>query len=140
MGSMDDFLLDANKLKEGVRVPLRNKDGGISNDYIMVRWEWGDEVRASIDKLKRILADKFTQVKPGLDAKKRKQILAKNKTFADESVLNCRVALVASWSFTQKPTKANVLKFLKLRPDIGERIDIAAANTKLFFPTGGENL
>ena len=122
MSSMNDHCLDSGKLKKGVKLPLFNMDGGISDDFIMVRWAWTDEVRAAMDELKRDMRQRFADEKD---------------PDSDGLVLDGIVAQVAGWSFKEKATKTNVRKFLKSRPDIAERIDILSANTKVFFTDSG---
>ena len=124
MGSMNDHCLDAGKVKKGVKLPLFNPDGGISEDFIMVRWGWSDEVRAVTDQIKRDMRQKYAD---------EKVIDSTNE------LLDGIVAQVAGWSFKEKATKTNVRKFLSGRRDIAERIDILSANTKLFFTDSGES-
>ncbi len=133
MGSFKDHLPDQKKVSSGVRMPLFNQDGGISSDYLMVRWVWDDKVRAALDNLKRQGQKRIVQIKPGMSAKDKKAAEVKNKAIADELVMDGFVAQIAGWSFDEKPTKANLLSFLKSRPDIAERVDHTAAQTKLFF-------
>ena len=121
MSSMNDHCLDSSKVKKGVKLPLFNRDGGISKDFILVRWAWTDEVRAVMDQLKRDMRQKF----------------ADDEKPDDGLILEGIVAQVVGWSFKEKATKANVRKFLKSRPDIAERVDILSANTKLFFTDSG---
>lgn len=137
MGSFKEFCPDADKVKSGVRLPLFNADGGISKDYIMVRWAWDDSVRAAMDALRRNAEKQIVQIKPGMDAKAKKEAEAKNEQTMSALVLEGIVSQVAGWSFEEKPTKANVLEFLKARPDLAERIDTASANNKLFFTKSG---
>ena len=122
-----DYYLDKEKRKTGIKMPLFNLDGGISEDYIMVRWSWEDEVRVALDGLKKEMREKFAD-----DA----------DPDAAELIRQGIAAQVVSWggpSFNKKATNGNVLEFLKERPDIAERIDILAGNTKLFFTDSGES-
>jgi hypothetical protein len=122
-----DYYLDKEKRKNGVRMPLFKPDGGISEDYIMVRWAWSDEVRAVMDQLKKDMRVKFAD---------------DGDPDADALILDGIVSQVASWggpSFDKKATKSNVRAFLKERPDIADRIDTLSANTKLFFTDSGKS-
>jgi len=122
MSSFNDHCLDDDKLKHGVKLPLFDRDGGISEDYVMVRWAWDDKVRAAMDVLRR-------------DMRK-----AHGKDDNTEELTREGIASqVAGWSFSEKPTKANIRKFLKSRPDVAERIDVLSANTKVFFTDSGES-
>ncbi|GAG45510.1 unnamed protein product, partial [marine sediment metagenome] len=53
MSSFKDHFLDGTKAKEGVKLPLFDRNGGVSEDFLMVRWVWDDKVRAALDNLKR---------------------------------------------------------------------------------------
>lgn len=141
MSSMNDYLLDDDKLENGVKMPLFNRDGGISDDFIMVRWAHDDKVRAALDNMQRDLTKKLTAITPelGASAKQRREAEKKTTAMTAESVLDTQCTLVVSWSFSEKCIKANIRKFLKSRPDIAERIDIAAAKTKLFFGPSGKS-
>ncbi len=124
MGSFKNHCLDDKKLKQGVKLPLFDKDGGISDDYIMVRWAWDDKVRAVMDDLKRDLHIKYN---------------ADAKADASDMILDAITAQVAGWSFSEKATKSNVRKFLKARPDIADKIDTLSAQTKRFFTNSGKS-
>lgn len=137
MSSMNDHMLDADKLKSGVRLPLFDKDGGISSDFLMVRWTWDDKVRAAMENLKREGRSRIVAVKPGMDKKQQKAVEVKNQVISDELVLEGMAEQVSGWSFDEKMTKANLKAFLKARPDIADRVDTLAANTKLFFTDSG---
>ena len=141
MGSMNDHCLDAEKLKKGVRLPLFKPDGGISDDYIMVRWAWDDKVRAVMDDMERDLTQKVMAASPTLEmnAKQKRAAEKKVKELSAESVLETQCSLVLGWSFSENCTKANVRKLLKSRPDIANRIDVASAKTNLFFPNSGKS-
>lgn len=137
MSSFKDHFLDSTKVKEGVKMPLFDMDGGVSEDYLMVRWVWGDKVRAALDNLRREGQKRITQIRPDMTPEAKAKAEAKNKAISDELVLDGFVAQVAGWSFDEKPTKANLLAFIKARPDVAERIDTVAATTKLFFTDSG---
>ena len=141
MSSMNDHLLDDDKLKHGVKVPLFNRDGGISKDFIMVRWAYDDKVRAAMDNMERELTKNITALAPDISAtaKQKRESEKEVAALTAKSVLETRCSLVISWSFSEKCTKANVHKLLKSRPDIAERVDIAAAKTKRFFGNSGKS-
>ena len=138
MGSMNDHCLDAGKLEKGVKMPLFTPDGGISDDYIMVRWEWEDAPRVVLDEARRQLAKALIQITPDMSPAKKKAAIEKNKVATDALVLDSRCSQVISWSFSEKCTKTNVRKFLNQRPDIADRIGDTGANTKLFFTDSGK--
>jgi len=123
MSSMNDYCLDEGKLKSGVKLSLFNRDGSLSDDYVMVRWAWDDKVKAAMDTLRRDM----------LKAKGSKE--DKTEELTREGI----ISQVVSWSFTEKPTKTNIRKFLKSRPDVAERIDELSANTKVFFTDSGKS-
>ncbi len=117
-----DYYLDKEKKKSGVRMPLFAPDGSLSQDFIMVKWAWCDEIRAVQNDLKREMRQKFAN---------------DEKADPDAAILDGIVAMVAGWSFKEKATPTRVRAFLNERPDIAERIDILSANTKLFFTSSG---
>jgi hypothetical protein len=120
-----DYYLDKEKRKNGIKMSLFNTDGSESKDFIMVRWSWSDETRAVMDKLKKDMREQF----------------ADDQTPDTAEFIRLGIAAeVAGWggpSFDKKATNGNVIEFLTERPDIAERIDILAGNTKLFFTDSG---
>ena len=139
MSSFKDHCPDAAKVKNGVRMPLFDKDGGITKDYVMVRWSWDDKVRAALDVIKREGQKRIIQIKPGMDAKTKKAAEESNENVEKELIAEGRVSQVAGWSFEEKLTKANVQAFLQSRPDVAERIDTTSATNKLFFTDSGKS-
>ena len=115
--------LDPVKKKKGVRMPLLNPDGSFSDDFIMVRWAWCDEMRAAKTRLKREMRQKFTE---GVMSDEDSQAIV------DEGI----VIEVAGWggpSFKHKATKKAVREFFQERPDVAELVDKVSGNTELFF-------
>jgi hypothetical protein len=122
MASFKELFLDEKKVRNGVKMSLFNRDGGISKEWLMIKWSWSDEVRATLDELKRQGEDEYSK-----DGK------INTKPLIIEGIL----AHIASWSYDEKLTKANLRMLLKARPDLADRIDSFAANTKLFFTDSG---
>ena len=139
MSSFKDHCPDAAKVKNGVKMPLFDKDGGVSKDWVMVRWSWDDKVRAALDVIKREGQKRIIHITPGMDAKTRKAAEESNENVEKELIAEGRVSQVASWSFEEKLTKANVQAFLQARPDVAERIDTVSATNKLFFTDSGKS-
>ena len=139
MSSFKDHCLDEGKVKSGVKLPLFNRDGSLSDDYIMVRWSWSDNVRAVMDDMRRDLFDRLVNVTAEMTDKQKREATQENERITTMAVLDTRCAQVAGWSFSEKPTKANVTNFLKSRPDTAERIDVLSAKTKRFFTDSGES-
>ena len=135
MTSFKDHCPDAKKIKSGVRLPLYDIDGGISPDYLMVRWRWDDKVRSALDNLQREGQKRIVMIKPGMKDKKKAE--ASNEALTRELILEGVASQVAGWSFDEKLTKANVIDFLQSRPDVADRIDTTAATSKLFFTNSG---
>ena len=139
MSSYKSHCPDPAKIKAGVKLPLFDSDGGLSSDYLMVRWIWDDKVRAALDNLSREGKKQLVQVRPDMQAKARKDAEAKNAEVIDRLTQENFVELVAGWSFDEKPTQTNLLAFFKARPDVAKRVDAVASNTKLFFMSSGES-
>ena len=139
MASFKDHLPDPDKVEKGVRMPLFDLDGGISDDFIMVRWAWDNHVRAALDNLKREGQKRITQILPEMNKKAKLEAEAQNEAVEKELIVEGRVSQVVSWSFSEKPTKPNVIAFLQSRPDIAERIDTISATNKLFFTDSGKS-
>lgn len=139
MSSFKDHVLDPDKTSGGVRLPLFDADGNISSDYLLVRWSWDDKVRAALDELKRKGLKGIVQITPDMSAKSKSGAEATNKALQARLLLDGIVAQIAGWSFDEKPTKKNIIAFIKSRPDIAERVDIASANNKLFFGVSGKS-
>jgi hypothetical protein len=137
MTSYKTHLPDAKKVKDGIKMPLLNPDGSDSGDYLMVRWVWDDAVRAALDNLKREGHKRLVPIPPTMTGKARKDAEAKNKTISEELIMEGFVAQVAGWSFDEKPTKANLVDFLKARPDVADRVDTVASTSKYFFSNSG---
>ena len=120
----EDYYLDSDKRSEGVKLPLVDREGDLSGDFIMVRWAWSDDVRNVMDNLKRDM---------------RKKYASETDIDADDYILEGIIAQVAGWSFDDKCAEKDVREFLIERPDIAERIDTVSANTKLFFMDSGKS-
>jgi hypothetical protein len=124
----EGYSLDKSKVEDGVRLPLRDAEGGLSEDYIMVRWAWTDTVRNALDELERNVTVAISAgAKPNIREKIRQGI----------------VSMVASWhgpGFEGKEcTPENVLAFLEARPDIADKIDRTSMETKRFFTSSGQS-
>lgn len=139
MSSFKDDCPDPDKVNNGVKMPLLNRDGGISEDYIMVRWLWSDEVRAALDNLERQGQKEITRITEDMTAKQKKAAQESNDEVSARLILEGRVAQVAGWSFDEKPTATNIKAYLKSRPDVAKRVDVIADTNKLFFTDSGKS-
>jgi hypothetical protein len=128
----DKYTLDREKVTTGVRLPLFDLEGNMTDDYLMVRWSWTDEVRSKLDQLQREMQEAIIAERSGTE-------MAKAEVPATRELIRKGIAVqVASWhgpTFDNVPcTEQNVIEFLRLRPDIADRIDLVSSNTRLFFP------
>jgi hypothetical protein len=139
MSSFKDYTLDVEKTNKGVKLPLFDREGNMSEDYIMVRWVFDDEVRAALADIERKGHKLIVPVTSDMSEADKKDAMEKNDAHRDILVADGMVSQVAGWSFSEKPTKANVKEFLKTRPDIAQRIDTVASSTNLFFGNSDES-
>ena len=115
---IEDFYLDQEKVTSGVRVALTDREGKLTDDWLMVRSGHSDEVRAAMDLQKREM---------------RERIAAKISDNRD-LFLEVQIALIASWSFDAKCTVKSKREFLTRAPHIADQIDTISGNVRLFFP------
>jgi hypothetical protein len=119
MTSMVRYMLDEDRLTEGVQLPLFDRDGELTDDWIRVR---------------SMHCDEFQQAMEDGQADMRKN----GSESVKEWTLKAQICLVAAWSFEEDCTPENVEKFLILAPHIAKRVDKAAGNNSLFFPESGK--
>lgn len=115
MTSMIDFMLDEERVASGIRLPLYDKDGNITDDWIQVRSMHSDEFQQALE-----FAQEHIRKDPSTDVEAVK--------------LDAQIALIAGWSFDEECNIENTRQFMKAAPHIAERIDKAAGNNALFFP------
>jgi hypothetical protein len=117
MTSMVNYMLDGDRLREGVKLPLFDRQGNPSDDWIKVRSMHCEEFQMVMESAQ--------------------QELRKGDGDQKELTLKAQVQLVADWSFDEECNAENVRNFLVLAPHIASRIDKAAGNNALFFPDRG---
>ena len=119
MSSMVSYMLDRDRLQEGIRLPLHDPQGQLTDDWIQVRSMHSKEFEAVMEEAE--------------------EKLRKGSANQETLTLTAQVALVAGWSFDEKCNKSNIRKFLVSAPHIAKRIDRAAGNNALFFPDRGKS-
>lgn len=107
---------------EGKKVPLYLPNGEKSDHWLIVRGVDSDEFKLAESKAKRN-AINLAQIE---DENERIEAV---RTTELESI----AALIANWSFNQKCTPDNVVKFLREAPQIADMVNRYAANRKGFF-------
>lgn len=116
MASFLDFVLDTDRISEGVKLPLYDKNGKKTDQWLCIRSMYSDEFRASMEQQTAALKRDPTSDVAELE-------------------LAAQITLVASWSFDEECSPENIKAFLEQAPHIADRIDKAAGNNALFFPT-----
>ena len=139
MSSFKAYCPDQAKIDRGVKLLLTDEVGNISKDFLMVRWYWHDTVRAALDNLKREGRERLVQIKPEMSAKAKADADAGNKAIETELIREGIASQIVGWSFDEEASKENVIEFLKQRPDVANRVDTTAAETKLFFSRRGKS-
>jgi hypothetical protein len=133
MSSFKDYALDAEKTNNGVKLPLFDRDGEMSEDYIMVRWVYDDTVRAALSDLERKAGKLIIPVTSEMNKKEREKAENANEITKETLIADGMVSQVAGWSFEEESSPENIKDFLSTRPDISTRIDNVASSTNLFF-------
>lgn len=123
MSGLSDFFT-REKANDGIEVPLYLPDGSESEHKLTIR---------GVD------SDAFRQAET--DAKRRAMQDAADGKEPDENDgrLNLLVPLVASWTFDEPCTAANVRQLLKEAPQIADAIDRIAVRRSLFFAARPSN-
>lgn len=139
MSSFKDYALDAEKSHNGVKLPLFDRNGELSGDYLMIRWVYDDDVRAALSDIERQGRKLIIPVTSEMTKKEREKAEANNEKVKSELIAKGMVSQVASWSFEEEATPENIKEFLSSRPDLASRIDTIASSTNLFFGVSEES-
>lgn len=131
---MEEFFTRENA-NNGIEFPLFTPDGQKSEHTMKVLGVDSDEFQAAELREKRKVMGLESEAR-GLPEGSRDGFFA---TKQKESELEILAALISSWSFKQKCTHANKIKFLKNAPQIADQINKVAVNRKLFFANGQDS-
>jgi hypothetical protein len=116
MSSVKDYYLDEQKLDEGVRLPLRDKDNRLTADWLQVRYAYSDSYHAAVTAAMR------AEYVPG-------------ESVADtEMEHRFRHLLVTGWSFDEPCTPDEVKAFFRRNPRVAAAVVETSMRTGLFFP------
>lgn len=107
---------------EGVNLPLYHPDGTLSEHYFVVRGIDSDHFRQAEAAAKR----KAVEIAQIENEQERAEAVR-------ETELKCIAALIASWSFPEPCTIANVVNFLREAPQIADMVNRFAARRAEFF-------
>ena len=118
---MDEFFT-REIANEGRRVDLVHPDGTPSEHWLQIRGMDADAFKIAETGAKREAVE-ISQID---DDKKRAVAIA-------DVELKTIAALIADWSFDQKCTSKEVVKFLREAPQIAEMVNRYAARRSLFF-------
>jgi len=121
MSSMQDFFT-RQKAREGIKFPLTLPDGTDSEHWITVRGVDSDEFRLAENKAKRSAMSLLD-----LDDENERSAAIR------KAELECITSLIASWSFEEECTFANVLNFLTEAPHISDAVNRLAARRQNYF-------
>ena len=131
--SIEDFYT-ADEADEGIKLPLYDKYGNETDEWLMVRGMDSEAFRnAKLDADRKSLM----LVSEDDDIKRRTEILQIKKELT--------AVLVIGWSdgfhdsFGEVPTVESVCKFFDKAPQIMDRIDQVAGNRRLFFSMKQKN-
>lgn len=120
-------LLDRNTLdpaNAGKRLRIYNPDGTPTEDWLQVRHIWSDAFQLANDKevaaIREVMLANPDDVSM-LDEAKR------------EGQLRVWASLVSDWSDDEPCSAENIIKFLRKNPDVGQKIDKFAADSRRFF-------
>lgn len=112
------------RANEGVRLTLQSPDGNDTDHWLQVRHTWSDAFELAHEVEMARLQDAV------LAAKGDKAKVAKAKL---DSKYRVMAALVAGWSFDEECTPEAVEAFLRAAPQLCDRLDRFAADSKSFF-------
>jgi hypothetical protein len=115
MTSMKEFMLDMERVSDGIKLPLFDRDGNLTDHWIQVRSMYCDE---------------FQKLKESAKAKYRANPDAETE---DEAVISGLCELVADWSFEEECNPVNVRAYLDAAPHIADQIDRLAGKHGAFF-------
>lgn len=115
------------RANEGVRLTLQSLDGKDTDHWLQVRHTWSDAFELAHEVEMARLQDAV------LAAKGDKAKVAKAKL---DSKYRVMAALVAGWSFEEECTPEAVEAFLRAAPQLCDKLDRFAADSKGFFGTG----
>jgi len=126
-----DLFKTRDKANEGIKVDLVAPDGSKTDHWIVVRSQLSDHFREAYKSALQEAARISSLNAPGTETAGQKQVA----DVIRERLVDCQAALVASWSFEEECTPANVRQFLIDAPQIADMVDrTAAANARFFAP------
>lgn len=128
------------QVEGGIELPIMFPNGKPSKDWVRIRSTLSrtfKRVQAEINRRALSRATKYSQVS---DPKERLKNEEEEKEIHDEESRELLAALIVDWSFEQPCTKTNKMHFLKMAPQVAEKIDIAATQQSRFFTPPSEDL
>ena len=125
--SMSDFNI-TDKSEQGIKMKLTLPDGTETEHFLMVRGADSPTFKRAQARTQRKNLDllKLQNGSKKLDAG---AVAEKQAAHQTELV----AVLVVGWSFDQKPTKENIVDWLKTAPQIQEQVDQVAGDRTNFF-------
>lgn len=106
----------------GVKFPLQNAAGLLTEHWLLIRGVDSDEFRAA-DRIAR---------RENVRVAAMDDVAARDKAF-DEIRRKLIASLVAGWSFSKPCTPENIVEFLREAPQLEASIDTVATKRALFF-------
>lgn len=115
---------------DGVRMPLFDKRGRLTSEWILVRGIDSAEYRTAHDAFHRMLVRLVTAVRAqGSDA----MLSPESDAQREAADLAEKAALVAGWSLEGECTQAAILELLDKAPYVGDQIVAFATDRDGFF-------
>lgn len=114
------------KANEGRKLPLHAPDGSPTDEWLVVRHVWSDDFQKAEEAAMRQARETIMGL--GKDAKP--------EAVADvqrESRISLLASLIAGWSFDAECTPESAAEFLTQAPQIADKINDFAADSKAFF-------
>lgn len=115
------------RANEGVRLTLQTPDGEDTDHWLQVRHTWSDAFEIASEVEAARLQDAV------LAAKGDKAKIAAAKL---DSKYRIMAALVSGWSFEEECTPEAVEAFLRAAPQLCDKLDRFAVDSKAFFGNG----
>ena len=114
MASFLDYCLDKDRLENGTKLMLKDPDGKPNGEWLKVYYMHTNQFQSAMEATAKRMNEDSDYTK-------------------DDAALDIHVATVASWSFDEECTPENVKLYLQGDPETEARIDLVAADKRLFF-------
>lgn len=120
------------KANEGRKLPLYTPDGQPTDEWLLVRHVWSDAFKEAEEAEIRSVRDALLTLGDKPDP-------AEVARIKRDSTHRLLASLVAGWSFDAEPTPEAVADFLAQAPQIADKINSFAAESKGFFGSEPRN-